>query len=64
MKLYTSPAGIACADCGYAVKFDYEPTCWKTGVIFGKCINGKCANHNRIFKFPLTSVEVDFVEQE
>lgn len=64
MKLYTSPGAIACADCGHAVHFDYEPTCWQVGFTRGRCLLPWCVNYKKDFKFPLPAVEVEFIEQE
>lgn len=64
MKLYTTPHSIVCANCGYAVGFDSEPTCWTTGVIRGRCNRHGCENQGKTFRFPLTVVEVEFIEEE
>lgn len=64
MKVFTSPAGVSCADCGYAIRFEKEAD-WKAGVAKGRCSgrNG-CPNYGKLFNFPLTSVEVEFVDEK
>lgn len=60
MKVYTAPAGIACGDCGYAVRFEHNPD-WRSGIAIGECSHNRCSNYARPFNFPLASVEVEFI---
>lgn len=60
MKLYTSPGGVACGSCGYAVRFD-EGIDWRSGVAHGRCISNHCEHRDKVFKFPLSAVEVEFI---
>ncbi|WP_250518617.1 hypothetical protein [Caballeronia sp. ATUFL_M1_KS5A] len=61
MKVYTAPAGIACGDCGYAIRFERD-TDWNSGYATGECSHRHCANFERPFRFLLASVEVEFID--
>lgn len=62
MKLYTSPSGVSCADCGYAVMF--KPWAdWRAGKALGICTYPGCSNYRKLFEFPLQPIEVEFVHE-
>lgn len=60
MKVYTAPAGVSCASCGYAIRFMPEAD-WKAGFAIGECSGARCENYKKPFRFPLQSVGVEFI---
>jgi hypothetical protein len=45
------------------VEFEERPD-WKHGIAYGRCSYSRCPNFKKLFKFPLTPVEVDFLDEK
>jgi hypothetical protein len=63
MKLYTSPAGMACPACGFFVFIHEDRTCWIHGSVRAECSYHRCENYQRIFEFTMLSIEAKFIEE-